>query len=324
MTQKVPFIFVLMPFDPALEDMYRSGIRLACEYVGIDCARVDDQNFDEPILQRIYDQIGAADAIVADMTGRNANVFYEVGYAHALKKRVILLTQDATEIPFDLRHHPHIVYEGKAFILRDQLIKKLNWYFPPVDQQGSVSTYSPTVQRITRILARVSKTLGAQESLQPLLDTVVEEMMHIFDAEVCSIFLNSPEDPNILTCVAGSGFAAPLVDVARYGLHEGFTGSVFSGGKTRLISSASELRNTADNRWKGKYDELQFGGSSQFRNCVAAPLAVGDTPLGVIKVENKRAGTFTEEDVAILESITSGVLPMAIQNARARKSSLSV
>ena len=44
------------------------------------------------------------------MTGMNPNVFYEVGYAHALNKRVILLTETAEDIPFDLKHTPHVVY----------------------------------------------------------------------------------------------------------------------------------------------------------------------------------------------------------------------
>ena len=44
------------------------------------------------------------------MTGRNPNVFYETGYAHALGKHVILLTQEAKDIPFDLKHYQHIIY----------------------------------------------------------------------------------------------------------------------------------------------------------------------------------------------------------------------
>jgi nucleoside 2-deoxyribosyltransferase len=57
------------------------------------------------VLERVYNQIAKADIIVAEMTGRNANVFYETGYAHALNKRVVLLTQNANDIPFDLKHY---------------------------------------------------------------------------------------------------------------------------------------------------------------------------------------------------------------------------
>src|SRR5215467_11752121 len=77
-------------------------------------------------LGRIYNQINKADVLVADMTGRNANVFYEVGYAHALGKIVLLLTKNADDIPFDLKHYQHIVYDNIRE-LRSELSKRLSW-----------------------------------------------------------------------------------------------------------------------------------------------------------------------------------------------------
>jgi len=121
------FVFVLMPFDVEFDDIYKFGIKGAAEDVGAYAERVDEQIFTEGILERIFNQISKADVIVADMTGRNPNVFYEVGYAHALGKIVLLLTQNADDIPFDLKHRPHTVYAGKIDILREELIQKLNW-----------------------------------------------------------------------------------------------------------------------------------------------------------------------------------------------------
>lgn len=97
-----------MPFE-GFGDIYKFGIKGAAEDVGAYAERVDDQIFTEGILQRIFNQISKADVVVADMTGRNANVFYEVGYAHALGKIVLLLTQNSDDIPFDLKHHQHTV-----------------------------------------------------------------------------------------------------------------------------------------------------------------------------------------------------------------------
>src|SRR4051794_9075216 len=94
-TTPKPFVFVLMPFEDAFKDAYEAGIKPACRDAGAYCERVDEQIFVESILDRIYSQISRADVIVADMTGRNPNVFYEVGYAHALNKLVILVTQSA-------------------------------------------------------------------------------------------------------------------------------------------------------------------------------------------------------------------------------------
>ena len=98
-TRPKPFVFVLMPFDPAFIDVYQLGIKTACERAGAYAERPDEQIFTESILQRIYNQIAKADVIVADMTDRNPNVFYEVGYAHALGKVVVLLTQNKDDIP---------------------------------------------------------------------------------------------------------------------------------------------------------------------------------------------------------------------------------
>jgi len=116
-----------MPFSEAFEDVYESAIKPACAEAGAYCERVDEQNFDESILSRIYNQISKANVVVAELTGRNPNVFYETGYAHALGKRVILLTESATDIVFDMQHFSHIVYNGKLHILKKQLQQKLTW-----------------------------------------------------------------------------------------------------------------------------------------------------------------------------------------------------
>lgn len=121
------FVFVLMPFDSAFNDIYQLGIKETCDNAGAYAERVDEQTYDGTVTQRIYNQIAKADIIVADMTGRNPNVFYEVGYAHALDKRVILLTRCVDDIPFDLKDHPHIVYGTSIQYLREELLKKLQW-----------------------------------------------------------------------------------------------------------------------------------------------------------------------------------------------------
>jgi nucleoside 2-deoxyribosyltransferase len=116
-----------MPFDKAFDDVYKIGIKESCEAAGAYCERVDEQIFHERILDRIYNQIAKADVVIADMTGRNPNVFYEVGYAHALGKTTVLLTSKADDIPFDLKHFSHIVYGDSLSDLRTQLTKRVKW-----------------------------------------------------------------------------------------------------------------------------------------------------------------------------------------------------
>jgi len=120
-----PFVFVVMSFAAEFADVYELGIKPACEAAGADCARVDEQIFLESILHRIYGEIERADIVIAEMTGRNPNVFYEVGYAHGLGKPVVLVTKSADDIPFDLRHYPHVVYADSITNLKRELQKRM-------------------------------------------------------------------------------------------------------------------------------------------------------------------------------------------------------
>jgi len=61
-------------------------------------------------MQDMVEGVATADLVVADLTGRNANVYYELGIAHALRKRAILLAQQASDIPFDLTAYRAIIY----------------------------------------------------------------------------------------------------------------------------------------------------------------------------------------------------------------------
>ena len=132
MTNKITtpkfLVFVLMPFTQEFDDIYELGIKAACAEAGAYAERVDEQIFPSSIRERIYNQIAKADLIVADMTGKNPNVFYEVGYAHALGKKVILLTQNSKDIPFDLNDFQHIIYENKIMNLKRELCKYVRWY----------------------------------------------------------------------------------------------------------------------------------------------------------------------------------------------------
>jgi hypothetical protein len=126
-TKPKKFCFVLMPFDSEFEDIYKLGIKQSCIDAGAYCERVDEQIFNESILDRIYNQISKADIVIADMTNRNPNVFYEVGYAHALGKTTILLTKNSDDIPFDLKHYPHIIYNNKIGKLKEDLTQRVRW-----------------------------------------------------------------------------------------------------------------------------------------------------------------------------------------------------
>lgn len=127
MPEQQVFALVIMPFDPKFDDVYRIGIQEAASSLGIRAERLDDMIFAEGMMERLYDQVQAADIVIAEMSEKNVNVFYEVGYADAKDKLCILLTRDTSDLPFDLRHRRHIVYGNSIVRLREQLTKNLQW-----------------------------------------------------------------------------------------------------------------------------------------------------------------------------------------------------
>jgi nucleoside 2-deoxyribosyltransferase len=157
-----PFVLVIMPFDPDWTDLYEYGVKFACEAAGATCARVDEQIFLESILERIYAEIERADLIVSEMTGRNPNVFYETGYAHGLAKPVILLTTSADDIPFDLRHYPHVVHERRINVLRPELEKRVRWCIEnPEQARATLRRGASDRDELERMAQHISNYLEA-------------------------------------------------------------------------------------------------------------------------------------------------------------------
>jgi hypothetical protein len=103
--------FVLMPFAPEFDAAYRLFIKTALEEAGFDVKRADDLLNQRNIMQDVMHGIDSANLVIADLTGSNPNVFYELGIAHALEKPVILLTQSLEELPFDLRSYRVLEYQ---------------------------------------------------------------------------------------------------------------------------------------------------------------------------------------------------------------------
>ncbi len=102
--------FVLMPFAPGFAEVWEDGIKVAVAAAGLNCLRADDIYGPGVILDDIIRNVAAARLLVADLTGRNPNVFYELGYAHALRKPVVLLVQSHSDVPFDLKHFRVVEY----------------------------------------------------------------------------------------------------------------------------------------------------------------------------------------------------------------------
>ncbi|ELF3535151.1 hypothetical protein RNE34_003443 [Vibrio cholerae] len=102
-------VSVMMPISAEFSAVYES-IQGAVNAIGFTCSRADDIWEHHTIIQDIVNLIAKAKVVICDCSGKNPNVFYETGIAHALGKEVILLTQSEHDIPFDLRHIRYISY----------------------------------------------------------------------------------------------------------------------------------------------------------------------------------------------------------------------
>jgi len=128
----MPTAFLLTPFSakaaggekPAVYRAVQAAVRGAAADAGVELRRADSIFRSGVIVDQIREELSAADLAIAVCTGRNANVFYELGMAEALGHRPILVAPTASHLPFDKAHWRCHMYGGKRLTvknLRDRL-----------------------------------------------------------------------------------------------------------------------------------------------------------------------------------------------------------
>jgi hypothetical protein len=106
-----PHVFVAMPFVDEMDDIFHYGIQRAVNAAGLLCERADYAIFNGDILTWIKERIESAELVIADLSGANANVYLEVGYAWGCGLPTVLLVRDPAELKFDVRGQRCIVYK---------------------------------------------------------------------------------------------------------------------------------------------------------------------------------------------------------------------
>jgi hypothetical protein len=138
------YCFVLMPFAEVcdLQSVYLNHVKKVVEErCALRCERADDITDISGVMQSVWESINRARLIIADMTERNPNVFYELGIAHTLGKPVIMITQSMDYVPFDLKHLRCIVYDYKP---------------------GSIARFEQILEKtIRRVLESTSESMSA-------------------------------------------------------------------------------------------------------------------------------------------------------------------
>jgi hypothetical protein len=171
--------FVLMPFRADLDPVHRTIREAVVLDNGLICERADDIYSAGIVVDEVWEKICEAQIVVAEVTGRNANVFYEMGLAHALGKPVVILAQSASDIPFDLQHRRAILYKPDRLdqlrIRLSSTVERLCWRPPEIKQwidtsdkairvglsfpiDGTVVNYTP-IESTGRVIGLASPSL---------------------------------------------------------------------------------------------------------------------------------------------------------------------
>lgn len=173
--------FVLMPFRSPFTEVFEKHIKPTLKKCGFKVMKADDIFKSTPIVEDIWEHINKAGLIIADVTGKNPNVFYELGIVHTVGTEVIIITQKEKDIPFDLKHYRHFRYEN--------------------NQQG-LSKLRDNLKKVSMALIRVQEgdtmdvaSMSKNNSKLPKLprDDAVEELL-----EKVTNFRRAHRSPNVV------------------------------------------------------------------------------------------------------------------------------
>lgn len=138
--------FIIQPFDGEVfdarcEDVIKPAIRKA----GLEPYRIDEDHSVDIPIDAIHSEIAGASACIADISENNPNVWYELGYALALRKPTVIIKSDKRrDYPFDVQHRNILTYKGgsKRYLdkLEEQIIERLNALKEPEDAKQELVT----------------------------------------------------------------------------------------------------------------------------------------------------------------------------------------
>ncbi len=133
-------IFVIMPFAAELDPVYRGVLKPLMETLKLRCVRGDEfASRRGSIIEEVWAALNNCRLVIADITGGNDNVFYELGIAHTLNKPAIILTQaqNPESVPFDIRHLRYIQYQNTdegLIRLRADLESAVTWLLMDLEE----------------------------------------------------------------------------------------------------------------------------------------------------------------------------------------------
>lgn len=125
-----PYAFIIMPFsEPWSDSVYERMIKSAVDGAGLECYRGDASVRVGDLTQNIWNELLKAGLVIADVSALNANVFYELGLAHALGKDTFILKNKESKVPADFGGAHYYEYDGDRLEAGRDLLRAeiINW-----------------------------------------------------------------------------------------------------------------------------------------------------------------------------------------------------
>jgi hypothetical protein len=206
--------FVLMPFAPDYRAVYENAIRPAAVAAGFECHRASSQDYmPRAIMREVVESIFDADVIIADITGANANVFYELGIAHTLGNKTILICESPPEgqkLPFDISSYLVLFYHKPSDGVWMEFLHQLERALRGFPHNGNAPT-NP-VQDFRPI--KYATPLQAQAKLESRIEELEKELSGLRQDKWRGILLSLPhhELGHLFKLAAGLPFCYKMHD----------------------------------------------------------------------------------------------------------------
>lgn len=201
--------FVISPFGEPFDTYFTHIVKPALEESGLYAVRGDSLYRPSTIVDDIWQGIRGAKLLVAELTGRNPNVFYELGLAHAVSKPVILLSESIDDVPFDLRSIRVLLYNKDHPDWGSKLRTTLGQAIAEVLQNPTSAIPSTFKTAVKSVVPEESETLLRLEALEAVVHRLIDD-----------IDVDSPAfvpDPKLMRHQPGDLHAGQNVFHAKFG-----------------------------------------------------------------------------------------------------------
>ena len=191
-TKTVIKCFVIMPFAAEFNDVYdtiKSAITSGIAPDSIHCFRLDEFNSAGRISDDLIEALNESVICIADITGNNPNVMWETGYAIALKKPVVFISQSLEKMPFDIKDMRTIVYnrQSLASTLRQQLSKAISETLGRYEvRRESISTSLP--KKVANTIAITGSMKGDETKCSRRVETILQPYLSEDATWLCGSF----------------------------------------------------------------------------------------------------------------------------------------